>query len=147
MPTAGYTMEVELGKIREFARATKSDNPAYLQAERPVSPPTFLMTSTFWSGGGEIPWDELGADIDLGRVLHGGQEFIFHGEPPRAGTRLVGRARIGADYVKEGRRGGTMRFIEIVNEFRTTDGRLVAETKNTMIITGKAPTSGEESGT
>ncbi|OHV57270.1 MaoC family dehydratase N-terminal domain-containing protein [Pseudofrankia sp. BMG5.36] len=141
MPAPGYTMEVELGKIREFARATKSRNPDYLTAERPVSPATFLMTSAFWSDGAGVPWDDVEGyeEIDLGRVLHGGQEFVFHGEPPRAGIRLVGRAKIAADYVKEGRRGGTMRFIEVVNEFRTPDGRLVAEAKNTVIVTSQAP--------
>ncbi|MBL7502372.1 MaoC family dehydratase N-terminal domain-containing protein [Frankia sp. CNm7] len=141
MPGPGYTMEVELGKIREFARATKSRNPDHLAAERPVSPVTFLMTSAFWSDGALVPWEQIDGfdEIDPGRVLHGGQEFVFHGEPPRAGTRLVGQARIAADYVKEGRRGGTMRFVEIVQEFRTPDGRPVASARNTVIITGQAP--------
>jgi hypothetical protein len=148
MPTPGYTMEVELGKIREFARATKSRNPDYLTAERPVSPATFLMTAAFWSAGSDVPWEDIegNKDVDLGRVLHGAEEFVFHGEPPRAGTRLVGRARIAAEYVKEGRRGGSMRFIEIVNEFRTPDGRLVAEAKNTVIVTSQTPPADSATG-
>jgi hypothetical protein len=52
-------MEVELGKIREFARATKSSNPDYLAADRPVSPATFLATSALWSAGTGFPWDEI----------------------------------------------------------------------------------------
>ena len=32
----------------------------------------------------------LGLDVDLARLLHGAQEFTFHGPPPRAGTKLVG---------------------------------------------------------
>jgi hypothetical protein len=138
-------MEVELGKIREFARATKSTNPDFLAAERPVSPPTFLMTQAFWSSSAGVPWDEIeGAeDIDRSRLLHGGQEFVFHGVPPRAGTRLVGRALIAADYYKEGRRGGTMRFIEVVQEFRTPDGRPVADLKVTIIVTSAAPAPAE----
>jgi hypothetical protein len=139
MPAPGFTMEVELGKIREFARATKSSNPEYLTAERPVSPATFLMTSAFWSGAESVPWEDVEDELDLARLLHGGQEFVFHGEPPRAGTRLVGRARIDRSYTKEGRRGGTMRFLEIVNEFRTPDGRLVAEARATLITTSQAP--------
>jgi N-terminal half of MaoC dehydratase len=134
-----YTMEVELGKIREFARATKSHNPDYLQRENPVSPATFLMSSAFWSEAGDLPADELGGEIDLARLLHGGQEFVFHGEPPRAGTRLVGQSRVGATYSKQGKRGGTMRFIEIINDFRTPDGRLVAEVKSTLITTSQPP--------
>jgi hypothetical protein len=134
-----YTMEVELGKIREFARATKSHNPDYLRRENPVSPATFLTSSAFWCDGPDVPADEFGGEIDLARLLHGGQEFVFHGEPPRAGTRLVGQSRVGATYSKQGKRGGTMRFIEIINDFRTPDGRLVAEVRSTLITTSKAP--------
>jgi N-terminal half of MaoC dehydratase len=148
MPRPGFTMEVELGKIREFACATRSSNPAYLVAERPVSPATFLMSALFWSPGAGIGLDgrTIDGDVDLGRVLHGGQEFVFHGEPPRAGTRLVGRSRIDADYTKEGRRGGTLRFIEVVQEFRTTDGRPVADVRNTMIITSRPPAATTDAG-
>ncbi len=47
---APFTMAVEVGKIREFARATKSDNPEYQggPGDRPVTPGTFLVTSSFW---------------------------------------------------------------------------------------------------
>ncbi|WP_198152764.1 MaoC family dehydratase N-terminal domain-containing protein [Pseudofrankia sp. DC12] len=149
MPGPGYTMEVELGKIREFARATKSSNPDYLAADRPVSPATFLATAALWSSSAAFPWEEVdgGEDIELGRLLNGGQEFVFHGEPPRAGTRLVARARVAADYLKEGRRGGSMRFIEVVHEFRTTDGRQVADMRQTFIVTSQPPAlAGTETG-
>src|SRR5438874_685742 len=43
-----YEVPVERGKIREFARAAKSENPAYY-AEDAVVPPTFLTTALlFW---------------------------------------------------------------------------------------------------
>ena len=135
-PGKPFTMEVELGKLREFARATKSSNPAYLADDRPVSPATFLMTSTFWqspesrAGGGPRSYE---------RVLHGEQEFVFHGEPPRAGTVLTGQSRIDRTYEKEGRRGGTMTFTETVTEYRDEQGRLVAETRSTVIETSRAP--------
>jgi hypothetical protein len=52
--TAGapFRIVVEEGKIREFARATKSSNPAYLADGAPpaVSPVTFLASSAFWPG-------------------------------------------------------------------------------------------------
>ncbi|WP_322753448.1 FAS1-like dehydratase domain-containing protein [Frankia sp. Cas3] len=140
MPGAPFTMEVELGKIREFARATKSSNPDYLTTDVPVSPATFLASAAFWTGPENTPpMEELG---DMARLLHGEQEFVFHGEPPRAGTRLVGQTRIGASYEKQGRRGGSMRFVELLTEFRTPEGRLVAEAKSTAIVTGQAPTEG-----
>nr|MDT0663968.1 MaoC family dehydratase N-terminal domain-containing protein [Micromonospora sp. DSM 115978] len=141
-----FTMDVELGKIREFARATKSDNPDYLQVDHPVSPATFLMTSAFWSGADSVPWDDFDGDLDLdpSRLLHGGQEYVFHGEPPRAGSRLVGMSRIGQTYTKHGKRGGTMRFTEIIDDFRTTDGRLVAEVKSTLVTVGRPPSAADD---
>ncbi len=34
-----FDMAVERGKVREFARATKSENPEYVDDPVPVSPP------------------------------------------------------------------------------------------------------------
>lgn len=131
-----FEMIVEKGKIREFATATKSKNDAYLAADVPVSPVTFLAASAFWSPpGGPI----RKAGLDLRRVLHGGSEFIFHGPPPKAGDKLIGQARIADIYEKEGKRGGTMTFVETVTEFRDEAGNLVAENKATIIETGQAP--------
>ena len=132
-----YEMVVERGKIREFARATMSRNPDYLDDPFAVSPPTFLMTSAFWATGGN-PTASL--DIDLTRLLHGGQEFTFYGPPPRAGTKLTATGVVKDIYEKEGKRGGTMTFIEMATEFSDESGTVVAESKNVLIITGKAPT-------
>jgi hypothetical protein len=78
-------------------------------------------------------------DIDLRRLLHGGQEYVFHGPPPRARTELTFQTRVDKIYEKEGKRGGTMTFVEAVTEFRDASGRLVAEARSTAIETGKAP--------
>ncbi len=59
------TMRVELGKIREFARAIKDDNPIYFDEEHAkreaggvMPPPTFTMTQAFWDETREPhrPW-------------------------------------------------------------------------------------------
>ena len=135
----GYEMAVERGKIREFARATMSHNPEYLEDPIPVSPPTFLQTSAFWAPHDAPPANGSGG-MDLARVLHGGQEFVFFGPPPRAGATLRVSARLDKEYEKEGRRGGTMRFRETVTSFVDEHGRLVAESRATVIETGRAPT-------
>jgi hypothetical protein len=135
-----FPMDVELGKIREFARATFSDNPEYCDDPAAVSPPTFLMTTAFWGGGIEQIMRDL--EMDYARVLHGGQEFSFPGAPPRAGTHLTCSMRVDADYQKEGRRGGTMRFVEVVTDYTDPSGVLVAQARNTLIETGRAPTEG-----
>jgi len=135
---APFKMIVERGKIREFARATKSTNPDYLKADNPVAPTTFLVTSAFWR---DAPVRQAGASgAGYERLLHGAQEFIFFGEPPRAGTVLNVQTRPGPDYEKTGRRGGVMKFREQVTEYRDQEGTLVAEAHGTIIETSQAPT-------
>lgn len=130
-------MPIERGKIREFARACKSDNPAYVDAPAPVAPPTFLTNTNFWMSAATSPLAKLG--IDLKRLLHGGQEYVFHAPPPAAGTELTFQTRVDKIYEKEGKRGGTMTFVETVTEFRDAKGTLVAEARSTAIETGQAP--------
>ena len=44
-----FRVVVEEGKIREFARAVKSADPAYVaDGPQATSPPTFLAASSFW---------------------------------------------------------------------------------------------------
>ncbi len=135
-------MPIDRSKVREFARACMSDNPAYVDDERPVIEPTFLTTVNFWTRADTSPLARLG--IDLRRLLHGGQEYVFHGPPPRAGDTLTFQTRVDKIYEKEGRRGGTMTFVETVTEFRNASGELVAEARSTAIETGHAPSSGRE---
>ena len=134
---APFEMDVERGKIREFARAVRSAHPAYLQAERPVVPPTFLMTSAFWEAEGSNPWRMV--QMDQQRGLHAEQEFVFHGPPPRAGTRLSAQSRVERIYTKQGRRGGTLTFAVMVTEFRDPEGTVVAESRLTGVETSRPP--------
>ncbi len=130
-----FVLPVELGKVREFARAITSREPAY--ADGSVTPPTFLMVADHWQGRANSPWGDHKRNI--ARTLHAEQEFVFHGPPPGAGTTLRGQARIDKRYVKEGKRGGTMTFTEVVTEYRDESDRLVAEVRSTTVETAKAP--------
>jgi hypothetical protein len=134
-----FEMVVELGKVREFARATLSSNPEYFATREPVSPPTFLQTMWFWAGEEHSPWPG-GQRPPFERLLHGEQEFVFPGPPPSAGTHLTGVQRIDKVYTKQGSRGGEMAFTEVVTEFRDDDDVVVAEVRATLIETSK-PTS------
>ena len=134
---APFTLDIERGKIREFARATGSRNPAYREGDHPPIPPTFLTTQAFWMSRESDVFPLL--DFDWKRGLHAEQEYIFHGPPPRAGTRLTGQSRVAEIYRKQGRRGGTMTFSVIVTEFRDETGRLVAESRMTAVETAKPP--------
>lgn len=133
-----FTMVVELGKVKEFARATKSSNPEYSgePGDSPVIPGTFLMSAAFWQHDENSPLH--GAKLNWHRLLHGEQEFVFHGTPPRAGDVLTGVARVDRVYEKAGKRGGSMSFAETVTEFRDAGGTLVAESRGTLIETSQA---------
>jgi hypothetical protein len=125
-----YEMVVERGKIAEFAAAMQSQNPAYA-GPGAIAPPTFLMSGALWAPEG------AGAEVgfDRRRLLHGEQEFIFHGPPPRAGQVLKVSDQIVDRYEKPGKRGGMMRFAVVVTEYRGEDGALVAEARKTLIET------------
>ena len=137
MSDSSYTMELEKGKIREFAKATGSKAPEYLQDPNPTIPVTFLRTSIFWMPpNAPSLFGEL--KLDLRRVLHGEQDYVFYGPPPRSGAALTVTSRLGGVTEKEGGRGGRMRFIEIINDFHDESGRLVVRSNQTLIETGKA---------
>jgi hypothetical protein len=130
-----YEMLVERGKIAEFTAAMQSQNPAYA-GPGAIVPPTFLISSALWA--------PEGAAVDVGfdrrRLLHGEQEFTFHGPPPRAGQALTVSDQIVDRYEKPGKKGGLMRFAVVVTEYRGEDGTLVAEARKTLIET--APRGG-----
>lgn len=134
---APFAMDIERGKIREFARAIGSSNPAYLAGEHPVSPPTFLTTAFFWQLGEADPWPAV--ELDQRRGLHAEQEYTFFGPPPRAGQRLTCVSRIDDMFTKVGRRGGEMTFVVMITEFRDETGRLVAQAKLTGVETAQPP--------
>lgn len=135
MSDTAYEFPVERSKIREFAKATKTRNTAH-EGPDAVIPPTFLTHARLsWEPSELSPIAELG--FDLGRVLHGEEEYVFHGAPPRAGQTLQVTPRMGDRWEKEGKRGGVMRFAQIVNEFRDDSGELVATQTTTVLETGK----------
>jgi acyl dehydratase len=131
------TMRVEVGKIREFARAVKDANPAYLaDDDAALAPPTFLMTIAHWLR--DLGATRSAVKLDYRRLLHGEQEFEYLA-PIRAGDVLTFRSRTKDVFEKQGKRGGTLRFAVMVTEFRDADGRLVAEAKLTGVETEKPP--------
>jgi acyl dehydratase len=134
-----FEMDLERGKVREFARATFSANPSYLDGDAPPVPATFLTTMGFWAGPGADAWAAVRMDPSRGR--HAEQEFSFSGPPPRSGTRLVGRSRVAEIYTKPGRRGGDLTFAVMVTEFRDRDGELVASARLTGVETDTIDTT------
>ena len=91
-------MHVERGKIREFARAIKDDDPFYFDeayaakdAGGIMPPVTFLQTIGHWDDGR----GRVRLPFDLKRVLHGEQEYeflapIYVGDVLTAVSRIAG---------------------------------------------------------
>ncbi len=140
-----FTIPLEQGKIREYATAIGSTHPEYLDVDDPVVPAHFLTTTFFWEGDTGNPWDQV--EMSQQRGMHAEQEYVFHGEPPRAGTLLTATSRIDAIYEKTSRSGTTLTFVEMVTDFRDVDGVLVAEAKMTAVETSAAESPDSTSGT
>ncbi len=134
------TMRVEYGKIREFARAIKDENPIYFDEEHAkrqaggvMPPPTFTMTQAFWDDGG----NRIDLGLDMRRVLHGTQEFEYV-RPVYAGDTLTAQGRISDVYKKPGKRGGEMTFVVLETEFKNQRGEVALYARSTIIETAKA---------
>jgi hypothetical protein len=126
---AEWLFTVEAGKVREFARAVFDTS---RQGDAAPPPPTFpvCVTAAFIE---TLVGDIL--KLDRRRTVHGEQEYEY-ARPLRVGDRLLCRGRIAEDYVKEGRRGGRMRFVVAEVEMRdAATGELVLRERSTAIET------------
>lgn len=133
----GSQMVVELGKVREFAKAILDDDPAY-GTESPPIPPTFTMAMAHWpapSGGQGAALANLG--LDLLRILHAGQEYEYL-RPIEVGDVLTTRSRISDVSEKEGRKGGTLTFITSETTFSNQRGEDVLIARTILVQTSKA---------
>ena len=119
-----YTVTVERGKIKEFARAIGDLSPFYLDDAVGrasewgdiIAPPTFPVTFRDETQDTGALLRDLGTDIS--RILHGEQEFEQK-KPIRPGETYLCRTRIADIYEKAGR-SGPMAFV--VRETTVTDG-------------------------
>lgn len=102
-PFTGITVDLERGKILEFAEAIRSTHGAYRDAERPVVPPTYLCFEGFVPGSARPDQHAMPAE----------QDCRFFGPPPRAGDRLNVHSRGNES--------------EQLTEFRDAEGRLIAD--------------------
>ncbi len=122
-------LPVERGKVREFARALRATSPVWQEADACV-PPTFPIIQHWGSPDLALP---AGAGVDMAKVLHGGQEFVFHGPPPRVGDVLYGTPVPAQVTEKEGRRGGRMRVVTTGVEWRDPDNALRVTSRTTLL--------------
>ena len=138
-----FELPVTEESVTEFALAVGTDDPVHFDADAarerglpgPLAPPTFTTRQIF-----PVPRDErerrLGANLDYARVLHGEQEFVYK-RLPVAGETLKGRMRISKDFEKEGKRGGSMRFVTYETVFTDAGGDEVLTAFYTLLQTAK----------
>ena len=132
-------MHIERGKIREFARAIKDEDPVYhdeayaaKEAGGIVPPVTFLQTVSHWDDGR----GRVRIPFDLKRVLHGEQEYEFL-EPIRVGDVLTVVSTITDIFEKPGKRGGSMNFAVTETTYTNQKGEVVCRAKHVTIETGQ----------
>lgn len=131
-------MPVERGKIREYALATANDRAEYLDDPRAPIPPTFLSTVVFWDDLGDVfdlpearaALAAAGIERNVRNLLSMEQEYVFHGELPRAGDVLTTRLRFDGTAQLRGRSGPIL-LVRFAVEFRDGDDVLRAECRYT----------------
>lgn len=124
-----FTVPVEAGRLRFFAKATGNDDPVYVDdavardAGHPALPvpPTFLFCLEMAGPDPAAMRTLLG--IDYRRLLHGEQHFRYHA-PAHAGDRLRFEPRIADIYDKK---GGALEFVRRETKVTNQHGALVAE--------------------
>ena len=161
----GHAFPVDATAILAFAGALGETNPIYYDEDYArrtplrgvIAPPTFGVASAHWNGrhffrgvrripaaepargeaaAGEAR-PERGEGGPVARILHGEQRFDYH-QPLRPGMRLRVSVRPGKTWEKEGRRGGRLRFSEVVSEYRDESGALVLTATSVGIVTARA---------
>ncbi|HEX3327352.1 MAG TPA: MaoC family dehydratase N-terminal domain-containing protein [Actinomycetota bacterium] len=138
-----FELPVERDRATEFAVAVGEDNPVFFDREAALergfpeclAPPTFTVTQ-LWAVPREEREERLGSGLDYARVLHGEQEFNFT-RLPLVGETLNGEMRIAKDFSKEGKRGGSMRFVTYESIFTDSGGDEVLRAYYTLIETAK----------
>jgi N-terminal half of MaoC dehydratase len=123
-----WRFPVEWSKVWEFARAVADDHVSGGE-DMPV-PPTF---PAYGLCAFETMYGSRAANLDMHRVLHAEEHYRYI-RPLHVGDRLVCQTRVVEDYTKDGRRGGTMRFVVTETEMRDeASTELVVVARTTMV--------------
>ncbi|SDE06138.1 (3R)-hydroxyacyl-ACP dehydratase subunit HadA [Rhodococcus tukisamuensis] len=125
--------EVGREKVREYARAVKSDDPAYrdesaaaeLGYDGLVAPLTFISVFGFLAQ--EEFFKAMEVELDLSRILHTDQRLVFH-RPIKVGDRLYCDV-----YVDSLRTMGGSDIIVTRNDITDQNGELVQTTYTTLM--------------
>ena len=131
-----FEYEVGREKIREYANAVGEGNAVYRDRDAAqaagfrdaVAPPMFAVVYSTGSVAPGLFDPELG--IDLGRMLHGSQEFVW-AEPVCAGDTITTTTTVKDLYERAG-----MEFYVFESVSQNQDGQEVARGTWTNIVRG-----------
>lgn len=133
------TFTVEAGKIREFARATQAGDPVHTDPDAATragfDSPVATATHVVAAGHHRDQQAFVAAlGMDITRIVVGSVNWEYH-RPLLAGDHLTGTRRILSDTTKQGRRGGTMRLVELETTWNSGDDPVVTQ-RETLIERG-----------
>jgi acyl dehydratase len=129
-----FEYEVGREKIREYSRAVGETDPIYFERDAArsagfrdvVAPPMFAVVYSAGSVGPAVLDPEVG--IDLMRMVHGGQEFVW-GEPVCTGDTITTETTVKDISDKDGRK-----FFVFESVSRNQDGQEVVRGTWTNIV-------------
>ena len=142
-----FVFEVEKGKIMEFAlsvfqkegkdqvdqiyvdtKAAKKEGYADI-----IPPPTFQTCFALWGGGGLMPMITA-LNINLGRLLHGEEEYEYLA-PIHPGDTITCQTMVKDVYEKEKKNkpGKFMEFTVLETEMKNQKGEVVIKARSTLV--------------
>ncbi|GGL17116.1 FAS1-like dehydratase domain-containing protein [Nocardia jinanensis] len=135
------SFEVEAGKVREFAHATRATDAVHTDPQaaaaagfaRMPATPTHVVVAGHHRDQQQFVRD-LGLAIE--RVVVGSVKWEYH-RPLVAGDRLTGTRRVVADTTKEGKRGGTMRLVTLETSWVDDSGETAVTQREVLIERGR----------
>ena len=130
-----FSSDVEKGRIRMFANAIGESDPIYTDESAAKgkgyktipAPPTFPFVLDM-EAKDDLPVVKL-LDLNIGKILHGTQEFEFFGQL-YAGDTVTITSTLEDIFDKK---NGALEFVVVGNSYTNQHGALVAKSKNTLI--------------
>jgi hypothetical protein len=133
-------VDVEAGFLTFFAKATGETDPVYFDeaAARAAGHPAIPVPPTYFfslhmsrpARRGDIFDSENGLGVDMMKILHGEQGFIYHALA-YAGDRLTITTTTEDIYA---RKSGALEFVVQTTRFEKDDGTLCAEARQLAVV-------------
>ncbi|MEH6588555.1 MAG: MaoC family dehydratase N-terminal domain-containing protein [Halioglobus sp.] len=130
-----FSTDIEKGRLRFFAKAIGEKNPIYTDESaaqaagyRTIPAPPTFMFSVDLEGPELLPVLTL-LDLDIGRVLHGSQEFEYLGQI-YAGDRITQQSKIVDIFDKK---GGALEFVVQQSTYTNQNDELVGKAQQTLV--------------